>query len=106
MSISAKINNDLIRAVKWRLAINYPLFRITHIKKRNTSRHNGGESRKNAQIAQGASLKRGKNGQSAAKPRTEERATTIPCRSRAKRFQSGLPRVKTGEDIIYAYAKA
>ncbi len=64
------------------------------------------KAEKNAQIAQGASLKRGKNGQSAAKPRTEERSTTIPCRSRAKRCRSGLPRVKTGEDIVYACVKA
>ncbi len=33
MSIATKISNDLIRAAKWRLAINHPLFRITHIKK-------------------------------------------------------------------------
>ncbi len=32
MSISAKISDDLIRAAKWRLAINHPLFLITHIK--------------------------------------------------------------------------
>ncbi len=32
MSISAKISDDLIRAAKWRLAINNPLFLITHIK--------------------------------------------------------------------------
>ncbi len=70
------------------------------------SRRDGGESRKKRADSAGREPKRGKNGQSAAKPRIEERSTTIPCRSRAKRCRSGLPRVKTGEDIVYACVKA
>ncbi len=32
MRIAAKIGNDLVRAAKWRLAINHPLFCVTRIK--------------------------------------------------------------------------
>lgn len=50
------------------------------------------KAERNTWIAQGANLNASKNGQSAAKPRTEGRSTTILCRSRVKRPEEVWPR--------------
>ena len=62
------------------------------------------KAERNAWMAQGANLNAVFNGQSAAKPRTGERSTTIPCGSRAKRPEVVCP-VKAGEDIVCAHTK-
>ena len=51
------------------------------------------KAERNTWIAQGANLNAGKNGQSAAKPRTEGRSTTILCRSRVKRPEVVCPAI-------------
>ena len=51
------------------------------------------KAERNTWIAQGANLNAGKNGQSAAKPRTEGRSTTILCRSRVKRPEEVCPEI-------------
>ena len=51
------------------------------------------KAERNTWIAQGANLNAGKNGQSAAKPRTEGRSTTILCRSRVKRPEEVCPAI-------------
>jgi len=69
-------------------------------------KRDGGESRKNSSDGAWLNPKRFYNGQSAAKPRTEEGSTTIPQGSRGKCLEVERALTDTaGDDIVCAVGK-